>query len=398
VNNPAPEEDTGKKVAIIGGGPSGLAAAYYLRLMGHSVSIFDRKNKLGGMLRYGIPSYRFPREQLDKEIESILELGIDIHTDCAVGKDITLAKLNREYDAIYIAIGAQIDNKLGIPGENAKKVVSAVSVLRGIGDGIYPDFANKRIVVVGGGNVAMDATRTALRLGASKVTTVYRRRIEDMTALPEEVDGALKEGAEILSLMAPIKIQTGKDGAAVSLIAQPQIPGEIDKAGRPRPIKADAEPVEIPADVIIMAVGQAIESDDFANAGVPVEKSKILAGLDCHVKDKKKIFAGGDCVTGPSTAIEAIAAGKVAAAQIDEYLGYAHSISTDIEIPEPRLRDFVPAGRINSSEREAGERAHDFCDVAHCMSKEEAERESARCLRCDHFGYGSFRGGRTTKW
>ena len=161
---------TGKKVAIIGGGPSGLSCAYYLALMGHGVTVYEEREQLGGMLRYGIPSYRFPREKLDAEIESILSLGIEVHTGVTVGRDIWLEKLEQEYDCIYIAIGAHQDKKTGIPGENSKNVISAVEMLRAIGDNEMPDFTGKQVVVIGGGNVAMDVTRSSIRLGADKVT------------------------------------------------------------------------------------------------------------------------------------------------------------------------------------------------------------------------------------
>ncbi len=260
---------TGKKVAIIGGGPSGLSCAYYLALMGHGVTVYEEREQLGGMLRYGIPSYRFPREKLDAEIESILSLGIEVHTGVTVGRDIWLEKLEQEYDCIYIAIGAHQDKKTGIPGENSKNVISAVEMLRAIGDNEMPDFTGKQVVVIGGGNVAMDVTRSSIRLGADKVTCVYRRRQADMTALPDEITGALAEGAELMTLAAPVRIEADEDGAAKALWVQPQIIGEVDKAGRPRPGKAALEEVRIPADVIVVAIGQGVEIQGFDQAGVP---------------------------------------------------------------------------------------------------------------------------------
>ena len=389
---------TGKKVAIIGGGPSGLSCAYYLALMGHGVTVYEEREQLGGMLRYGIPSYRFPREKLDAEIESILSLGIEVHTGVTVGRDIWLEKLEQEYDCIYIAIGAHQDKKTGIPGENSKNVISAVEMLRAIGDNEMPDFTGKQVVVIGGGNVAMDVTRSSIRLGADKVTCVYRRRQADMTALPDEITGALAEGAELMTLAAPVRIEADEDGAAKALWVQPQIIGEVDKAGRPRPGKAALEEVRIPADVIVVAIGQGVEIQGFDQAGVPIQRGAFVAGLSGQVRDMDSVFAGGDCGTGPATAIRAIAAGKVAAANIDEHLGFRHEITVDVEIPSPKLNNSPPHGRIDTTEREACERKHDFEDIECGLTQEGACAEAGRCLRCDHFGYGIFRGGRNEKW
>ena len=389
---------TGKKVAIIGGGPSGLSCAYYLALMGHGVTVYEEREQLGGMLRYGIPSYRFPREKLDAEIESILSLGIEVHTGVTVGRDIWLEKLEQEYDCIYIAIGAHQDKKTGIPGENSKNVISAVEMLRAIGDNEMPDFTGKQVVVIGGGNVAMDVTRSSIRLGADKVTCVYRRRQADMTALPDEITGALAEGAELMTLAAPVRIEADEDGAAKALWVQPQIIGEVDKAGRPRPGKAALEEGRIPADVIVVAIGQGVEIQGFDQAGVPIQRGAFVAGLSGQVRDMDSVFAGGDCVTGPATAIRAIAAGKVAAANIDEHLGFRHEITVDVEIPSPKLNNSPPHGRIDTTEREACERKHDFEDIECGLTQEGACAEAGRCLRCDHFGYGIFRGGRNEKW
>ena len=397
---PQPEcaPSTGKKVAIIGGGPSGLSCAYYLALMGHKVTVFEERDKLGGMLRYGIPSYRFPRHLLDEEIDSILSLGIEAHTNVTVGRDISVEELQKEYDCLYIAIGAHQDKKVGIPGEDSRHVLSAVEMLRAIGDDVMPDFTGKRVVVIGGGNVAMDVTRSSIRLGAEKVTCVYRRRVEDMTALPDEVTGAMAEGAELLTLMAPVRIEADEEGNAAALWVQPQLIGEADKSGRPRPNKADLPEQRIPADIIVVAIGQGIEIQGFEQAGVPIKRGTFVAGLSGQVGDMGNLFAGGDCVTGPATAIRAIAAGKVAAANIDEDLGFRHEITVDVDIPAPRLNNRAPHGRINTTEREACERRCDFEDIECGLTEEGAYTEASRCLRCDHYGYGIFRGGRNVKW
>lgn len=389
---------TGKRVAVVGGGPSGLSCAYYLTLMGHKVTVYEEAKQLGGMLRYGIPNYRFPRHLLNAEIESILSLGIEVHTGVTVGKDIWIEDLQKEYDCLYIAIGAHQDKKTGIPGEDSVNVMSAVEMLRDIGDDIMPDFSGKKVVVIGGGNVAMDVTRSSIRLGAEKVTCVYRRRVEDMTALPDEVTGAMAEGAEIMTLAAPVRIEADEEGVAKALWVQPQIIGEVDKAGRPRPGNANLPEVRLEADIIVVAIGQGIEISGFDAAGVPIKRGTFVAGLSGQVGDMDNVFAGGDCVTGPATAIRAIAAGKVAAANIDEHLGYRHEITVDVEIPSPKLNNRAPHGRINTTEREASQRRCDFEDIECGLTQEGAVTEASRCLRCDHFGYGIFKGGRVEKW
>ena len=382
----------------MGGGPSGLSCAYYLALMGHKVTVFEEAKQLGGMLRYGIPNYRFPRHLLDAEIQSILSLGIEVHTGVTVGKDIWIEDLQKQYDCLYIAIGAHQDKKTGIPGEHSKNVISAVEMLRDIGDDIMLDFTGKKVVVIGGGNVAMDVTRSSIRLGAEKVTCVYRRRIEDMTALPDEVTGAMAEGAEIMTLAAPVRIEADEEGVAKALWVQPQLIGEADKAGRPRPHDAALDEVRLEADVIVVAIGQGVEISGFDAAGVPIKRGAFVAGLSGQVGDMDNVFAGGDCVTGPATAIRAIAAGKVAAANIDEHLGYHHEITVDIDIPSPKLNNRPPHGRINTTEREACQRKCDFEDIECGLTHEGAVIEASRCLRCDHFGYGIFKGGRVDKW
>lgn len=396
---PVPEnaESTGKNIAVIGGGPGGLSAAYYLSLMGHNVTIYEQRKKLGGMLRYGIPNYRLPRKALDDEIKVILSTGINVKTEVKVGDDISFDEIKNNCDAIYISIGAHTDKKIGIDGEDAKGVISAVEMLRKIGDDNFPDFKDKIVVVIGGGNVAMDVARSSVRLGAKKVSIAYRRRRNDMTALRDEVDGAVAEGCEVIDLHAPKRIEKDENGNVAALWVKPQIIGPVE-SGRPKPVNSNEEEKRIPCDIVIVAIGQGIESKSFEKYGIPVKKGAIDALNWSGIKDIPGVYAGGDCVSGPATVIRAIAAGKVAAANIDEYLGYNHIIESDIEIPEARIDDRPACGRVNLKEREADERIKDFEMAEYGMTCEEANQESKRCLRCDHFGFGVFKGGRIEKW
>lgn len=400
---PECEAPTGKKVAIIGGGPGGLSAAYYLALMGHKVTIFEQRKQLGGMLRYGIPNYRFPRKKLDEEIDSILSTGIEVKKNISVGKDISFDDITKEYDATYISIGAHADKKIGIEGEDAKSgITSAVEMLRAIGDGDMPDYTGKKVIVIGGGNVAMDVARSSIRLGASKVSIVYRRRKADMTALEEEVEGAEAEGCDVLELMSPVRIKQDEEGNAIGLIVKPQMISRVSH-GRPAPKAAAKDEVLLESDLIVVAIGQGIETKSFEEHGIKVQRGVISALNTGNITPQdgemsEGVFAGGDCVTGPATVIKAIAAGKVAAANIDEYLGFNHEITCDVEIPYASNEDKVACGRVEVALRDVAERKNDFEPIEYGFSCEEACQEAGRCLRCDHFGFGAFRGGREEQW
>ena len=397
VEVPACAPSTGKKIAVVGGGPSGITAAYYLQLMGHQVTVFEQRKTLGGMLKYGIPNYRLPKAELQKEIDALLSSGIEVKLGVSIGTDKKLEDLRKEYDAVYVAIGAHGDKKLDIEGENHVQVIPAVKLLRAIGDGERPDFTGRRVAIIGGGNVAMDVARTSVRLGAARVDIVYRRRKEDMTALPEEVESAMQEGCEVLELMAPVKIEARDEKTLRGLWVQPQIIGKVDR-GRPKPENAAKEPVLIPADIIVVAIGQAIESRPFEAEGIPTLWGRMKAVSTGEVKQLPGVFAGGDCVTGPATVIKAIAAGKLAAHNIDEYLGFAHEIARDVELPPVSFRMTQPLGRAELTERDACDRKKDFEQVENSFSKEEAYQEASRCLHCDHYGCAAFRGGRSDRW
>ena len=395
---PQPEcaPSTGKTVAVIGGGPSGLSCAYYLALMGHKVTVFEEREKLGGMLRYGIPSYRLPRERLQAEIDWILSAGIDVELDHSVNGE-ELARLRDEFDAVYLAIGAHSDKKLGLPGEEALGVESAVKMLRAIGDDELPDLSGQRVCVIGGGNVAMDVARSAVRCGAEKVSIVYRRRICDMTAQDAEIAGAQAEGCEVLELTAPLAIETGEDGRVSGLRVQPQIIGE-PRRGRPAPRAAATPERVIPCERVFVAIGQDIDSKPFEDMGIVCKWGRVVTDSDGAVPNFDGLFSGGDCQTGPATVIRAINAGRVASANIDRYLGFDHKIKLDVELPTVQFKGKHECGRCELGEREAGERIRDWNLVEQGLTEEEARQEASRCLRCDHFGFGAFRGGRNLEW
>lgn len=394
VDAPACMPSTGKRIAVVGGGPSGLTAAYYLQLMGHKVTVFEQRKQLGGMMRYGIPRYRLPESFLDEDINNVLSTGVEVKLEAKITGD-CYEDMKKEYDCIYLAIGAHNAKTLGIEGEDAENVISAVELLCAIGDNEKPDFKGKRVVIVGGGNVAMDCTRTAQRLGASSVQCIYRRRREDMTALPEEIEGAIAETCEIVSLMAPVRVEKDAEGKVAALIVAPQIPGSYE-GGRPKPVRADAPEMRIECDIIIAAIGQAIDSAEFAAKGLPVKRESLAAGKGCFIAEG--VFAGGDCASGPSTVIRAVEAGKTAAANIDEYLGYKHVLPRDIEIPYAPAAPMEASGRINFKERAAFDRKYDFDIMEQNMTKQECEQECSRCLRCDCRGFGAFRGGKGQTW
>ncbi len=397
VEPPTCAPSTGKRIAVLGGGPGGLSAAYYLQLMGHQTTVYEMLPQLGGMLRYGIPNYRLPKDRLDQDINAILKTGVEVKFGQKIGQDITIQQLREEYDAVLITIGASTDKKLGLAHEDAEGVVSAVQFLRGVGHNELMDLTGKEVVVIGGGNVSMDAVRTAKRMGAKKVSILYRRRRQDMTALPAEIEGAIAEGIELITLKAPASLDVSEDNRIQGVFATPQMISAI-KDGRAS-VKPTGEPdIYVPCDLLIKAIGQDIESEHFEKAGVPVSRGKIVTRSTGDFENMPGVFAGGDCASGPATVIKAIAAAKVMAANIDEYLGYHHEITCDVEIPEPNLEDKFPCGRVELSEREACERVCDFDACENCMTEKEAHQEASRCLRCDHFGFGIFKGGREKLW
>lgn len=390
-------EPTGKHVAVVGAGPSGLTAAFYLARMGHAVTVYEARESGGGMLRYGIPNYRFPKTILDAEVESIRQTGVEIEYGVKVGQDIAIDDLRERYDALYLAIGAHGDKKVNFPGEDAPGVIPAVHMLRDIGNGEPPDFTGKKVCVIGGGNVAMDAARSATRLGADRVTVVYRRRIADMTALPAEVTGAIADNCEFAELMSPSYVELDQEGSVAALWAQPQVIGEV-KRGRPTPVRADRAAERFECQVVIVAIGQEVQSEAFEAAGIPTDRKTFSVDETLASTEAVGVFAGGDCMSGPKTVIRAIADGKRAARSIDSYLGFSHAIVCDVELPQPRLEDRRPAGRAEMEERPTYDRCSDFGLVEFGLEPQEMELEASRCLGCDHFGCGILKSEGRLSW
>ena len=383
---PAPAAAKVEKVAIVGSGPSGLTAANYLARKGYQVTVYEALPVLGGMLAVGIPEYRLPKKTLKKEIELLEKLGVRFKTKVKIGPDVSLTDLRAKNDAVYIAIGAQQGQKLGIPGEDAEGVLDAVSFLRDINLGQAKDLKGKTVLVIGGGNAAVDAARSSLRLGAKKVTIVYRRSKAEMPALEEEIEEAEREGIEIRTLLAPKQI-VAKGGKVTGLECLECTLGEFDPSGRRRPVPKNGSEFTLNADVVVAGVGQAIALDGMVDkTGIEVDKRGAITACDKTGATKMDgVFAGGDCVTGPDTVIAAIAAGKRAATAIDKYLGgdgvllrkpeIVRKLTADI-IEDEMVREAVPCVPVEK-------RLGDFTEVELGYAAGQAKVEASRCLRCD---------------
>ena len=383
---PAPAAAKVEKVAIVGSGPSGLTAANYLARKGYQVTVYEALPVLGGMLAVGIPEYRLPKKALKKEIELLEKLGVRFKTKIKIGRDVSLTDLRAKSDAVYVAIGAQQGQKLGIPGEDFEGVLDAVSFLRDINLGQAKDLKGKTVLVIGGGNAAVDAARSSLRLGAKKVTIVYRRSKAEMPALEEEIEEAEREGIEIRTLLAP-KLIVAKGGKVAGLECLECTLGEFDPSGRRRPVPKNGSEFTLNADVVVAGVGQAIALDGMVDkTGIEVDKRGAIAACDKTGATKMDgVFAGGDCVTGPDTVIAAIAAGKRAATAIDKYLGgdgvllrkpeIARKLTADI-IEDEMPREAVPCVPVEK-------RLGDFTEVELGYAAGQAKVEASRCLRCD---------------
>jgi len=373
-----------EKVAIIGAGPAGLTCAYYLARKGYSVTIFEALEISGGMLAVGIPNYRLPKKILKLEIADITALGVEIKTETKVGQDVMFDELLENYNAIFIGVGAQVSKKMGIEGEEAKRSISALEFLRDVNLG-NPVELGEKIVVIGGGNAAIDAARAAIRLGAHDVTILYRRSREEMPAIPQEIQDAENEGIKIKVLTAPKRIISENGQVKGIECFKMKLSEFFDKSGRKiaEPI-ANSEFV-VNVDIAISAIGQDVNLDFLKNKVELTEWGTIKVDRETQATSLAGVFAGGDAVTGPKTVIEAIASGHRAAIAIDKYLNNGkeseevvgvkkHTLAEDEEAMD-RKRHIMPI--IEKEKRIRG-----FEEIELGFTREMAVNEAKRCLKC----------------
>ena len=382
---PEVQPSTGKKIAVIGGGPAGLTAAYYLTIMGHSVTVYDMMEKMGGMLRYGIPQYRLPKEVLDKEIAIIEKTGVTFKNNMKLGVDFTIQSLKAENDAVIVAVGAWKSSSMRTPGEELEGVYGGIDFLRGVIKGNAPKIGEK-VAICGGGNTAMDACRTAVRLGAKEVYVVYRRTRNEMPADKLEIDEAEEEGVIYKFLTNPLSFN-GEDGKVKSITLQLMELGEPDASGRRRPVPIEGKTEEIAVDSVILAIGQKLVTDDVKELELN-QRGNIVADEDFFTTSIDGVFAIGDATNrGASIAIEAIGEADRCAKAVDAYL---KGESLDTRVPYISKRDEKTIdysdrqkeSRINPKVLAPEVRNKNFDEVSLGFTEEEAQKEAQRCLEC----------------
>ncbi len=378
-----------EKIAVVGAGPAGMSCAYYLANKGYPVTVFDKNPVPGGMLTLGIPAFRLEKDVLNAEIDILREMGVEFRCGVEVGKDITIAQLREQgYKGFYLAIGAQKSRLLGIPGEELSGVIGGIEFLREVNLGHAP-AVGKTCVVIGGGNVAMDVCRSAVRLGAEKTYVVYRRSAEEMPADPDEVREAMAEGVEFRYLNAPVEI-VGEDGKVSALRVELMELGEPDASGRRKPVGTGKFEI-IAADSIIPAVGQVIDwgSLDVGALETTDRGTAVADGLTYQTA-QRDIFVGGDCYTGPKFAIDAIAAGKEAAISLHRYVHPGQTLTMGRDRREYHALDkrhaLLDISHFDSGKRQMpgynAAKAKTFADERVTFTPEQVRRETARCLEC----------------
>jgi len=386
------DSDTDYRVAVIGAGPGGLSAAYYLRKMGHAVTIFESAPKLGGTLRYGIPDYRLPPDALDWDINTILNTGIEVKTESTLGEDFTIdGLLDDGFDAVFLGTGALLGYDMRVEGEDLDGVISGIDFLNAVARGEPPKIGAK-VAVIGGGNTAIDASRTVLRMGADEVTIVYRRSRAEMPATDWEIEEAEEEDVEIHFLAAPIEV-LGEEGKVSGMVCIKMELGEPDESGRRSPVPIEGSEFTLDVDTIIAAIGQGPDIS-FLEEGsnIKTDRDRIVADSETQLTDRLEIFAGGDAVTGAASAIEAIAAGRRAAGSIDQYLRadeikaaeklFNSSEGELDEIPETEFDTVQREPKVNMPMIEPKVRRSNFEEIELGYSEEQAMKEAERCLQC----------------
>ncbi len=402
---PEPKPATGKRVAVVGAGPAGLSAAYYLALAGHKVTLLEAQKKAGGMLRFGIPAYRLPNAVLDQEIDDILSLGVELKTNQSLGRDFQIDTLRDQgFDAVYLSIGAQVAKPTRIAGQEAAGVMSAIEFLADVNWNKKVDVGEK-VIVVGGGFTAADAVRTARRVGASDVTMNYRRTRTEMTAAAHEVHECDVEGVNLDLLTAPVSVES-KDGKVVGLTSQRMELGEPDESGRRRPVPIEGSEYFTPADTILLAIGQDVDVASLGEGdlGMHDRWGTIEVDEQTMMTNLPGVFSGGDCVTGAATVVEGVGAGRMGAFAIDAYLGGADEAKIAATIRRHRPKFFDIGAKASSDEvlnempvLGGDERLEAFAKSAHGgdvdtdpafdevetgFSEAAAQKEASRCLMC----------------
>ena len=382
---PEKNAPTGKKIAIIGGGPAGLTAAYRLAISGHEVTVYDMMEKMGGMLRYGIPQYRLPKEVLDKEIAIIEKLGVKMINGVKLGKDFTVASLKAQNDAVIVAVGAWKSSSMRTPGEELDGIYGGIDFLRAVALKQEINIGDK-VVICGGGNTAMDACRTAVRLGAKEVYCVYRRTRNEMPAEDIEITEAEEEGVQFKFLTNPISFN-GEDGKVKSVTLQLMELGEPDASGRRRPVAIEGKTEELDVDSVIVAIGQKLVNEDVSELKL-TDRGNIEADIDTFKTNIEGVFAIGDATNrGASIAIEAIGEANRCALSIDAYLN-GEDIETrvpyisrrDEELIDFQSKEKCPARKPKVLS--AAERKNNFDEVCLGYTEEDAKAEASRCLEC----------------
>jgi formate dehydrogenase major subunit len=386
---PKPGPPSGQSVAIVGAGPAGLTAAFYLRQRGHACTLFDAHPQAGGMLRYGIPEYRLPRAALGAEIDVVEGLGATFRMNTRWGRDFTLADLRRDHDAVFLGIGAQLSSRLRCEGEDL--ALSGIDFLRRVSEGESPELG-QNVLVIGGGNTAMDSARTARRLGA-EVRVLYRRTRAEMPCLMEEVEGAEEEGIDMEFLVAPIRLAPQGNGHALTLVIQRMELGEPDDSGRRRPVPIPGSEFEVACDTVIAAVGQAVDRTLAEHEGLELTGWGLAADEKTLATNLPGVFAGGDAVLGADLAVRAVAAGRIAATSIDQYLAGRPVTGpeelaaialrpVDDEEQAAIFREIEKAERVPTPTLSMERRLSSFEEIDRGLADDQARREALRCLSC----------------